>query len=458
MTDCKQSAFEFQDLHERKVVADFDGGNISSDGGLLVLREVEQARGWIKHLTSCFTDFRDARWVQHKLQPLLTQRIFALAQGYEDLNDHDRLRVDPLLSVACERDPEEELSGRNTLNRLENGTGKKDRYHKIDWQEESVADLFVEQFIRFHRTAPVEAILDLDATDNPIHGQQEGRFFHGYYRAYCYLPLYIFCGDHLLCAKLRPSNIDASAGALEEIQRIVRKLREVWPTIRIILRGDSGFCRDDIMTWCEANSVDYVFGLARNSRLEAILAPALRAARVWHELTGCPQRAFMDFAYQTLDSWSRARRVVGKAEWLVGGGNPRFVVTSLSAQEVGACVLYERTYCGRGDMENRIKEQQLDLFADRTSTHLLRSNQLRLYMASIAYSILRDLRELGLKGTAWSQAQCGTLRTRLLKIGAMIRVSVRRVLVRFSSAFPLREVVLRALQQLRQWPTVPNTT
>lgn len=458
MTDCRQSTFEFQDLHGRKVVANFDGGHISSDGGLLVLREVERARGWIKHLTDQFTDRRDARWVQHKLQPLLTQRIFALAQGYEDLNDHDRLRADPLLAVACERDPAEELSGRNTLNRLENGTGQQDRYHKIDWQEEGVGDLFVEQFIRFHRTAPSEVILDLDATDDPIHGRQEGRFFHGYYQAYCYLPLYIFCGDHLLCAKLRPADIDASAGALAEVQRIAAKLREVWPTLRIILRGDSGFCRDEIMTWCEANRVDYIFGLARNTRLEASLAPALNAARVWQALTGCAQRAFMDFTYQTLDSWSRARRVVGKAECLAGGVNPRFVVTSLSAQEVGASVLYEQTYCGRGEMENRIKEQQLDLFADRTSTHLLRSNQLRLYLASVAYSILRDLRELGLKGSAWAQVQCGTLRTRMLKIGALVRVSIRRVLVQFSSAFPLQVVLSDAVRQLHQWSAAANTS
>jgi hypothetical protein len=292
--------------------------------------------------------------------------------------------------------------------------------------------------------------LDLDATDDPLHGKQEGRFFHGYYDCYCYLPLYIFCGDDLLCGKLRPSNLDASEGALEEVQRIVARLQEAWPEVQIILRGDSGFAREELMSWCEANGVDFLFGLARNSRLETLLSPAMESARGWHELMGQPVRVFMELKYQTQKTWSRARRVIGKAEYLEKGANPRFVVTSLSAEEVGARELYEVEYCGRGEMENRIKEQQLDLFADRTSTATMKANQLRVWLSAIAYSLLNDLRVLGLKGTQLAQATCGTIRTRLLKIGALIRVSVRRVLIHLASSCPRQEVFVQALMNLRQ--------
>jgi hypothetical protein len=407
-------------------------------------------------------DYRDPRLVEHLVKDMAGQRIFGLALGYEDLNDHEYLRSDPLLAVLCgKRDPTGEdrlreedkgkpLAGKSTLNRLEHGKGAMDRYKKVVVREGAVADLFVEKFVSRREDAPSVLVLDLDATDDPLHGRQEGRFFHGYYDCYCYLPLYIFCEDELLCAKLRPSNIDASDGALDEVRRIVGILRAAWPNVRIILRGDSGFARDEIMSWCEANGVEYIFGLARNSRLEAMLAPAMESVRRWHELTGRPVRAFMELPYRTLDSWSRKRRVIGKAEHLDKGANPRFVVTSLSAEEHGARDLYEAQYCARGDMENRIKEQQLDMFADRTSTGTMKANQLRMWLSAIAYSLVNDLRELGLKGTQLARATCGTIRTRLLKIGAVIRVSVRRVLIHLAGSCPCQEVFARALSNLRQ--------
>ena len=462
MTECNQTTFEFQGLNRRKVEVDFRGGQVSSDGGGLLLREVERRRGWVRSFAECFDDYRDAHWVEHSVREMAGQRIFGLALGYEDLNDHEFLRADPLLAVLCEKadptgsdrlraeDQGKPLAGKSTLNRLEHGQGALSRYKKVVVREEAVAELFVTQFIRRQEEIPTRLVLDLDATDDPLYGKQEGRFFHGYYDSYCYLPLYIFCGDDLLCAKLRPSNIDASEGALEEVQRIVGRLREAWPEVQIILRGDSGFAREEIMSWCEANGVDFIFGLARNSRLETLLSPAMESARGWHELMGQPVRVFMELKYQTQKTWSRARRVIGKAEYLEKGANPRFVVTSLSAEEVGARELYEVEYCGRGEMENRIKEQQLDLFADRTSTATMKANQLRVWLSAIAYSLLNDLRVLGLKGTQLAQATCGTIRTRLLKIGALIRVSVRRVLIHLASSCPRQEVFVQALMNLRQ--------
>ena len=460
MTDCTQREVEFQGLAHRRVVADFGGGDISSDGGALLLRDTEQLRGWIRDLASCFTDYRDPELIEHTVAELLAQRVFGLALGYEDLNDHDQLRVDPLLAVVCgksdpmgaarrrEADQGKALAGKSTLHRLEHGQGAEDRYKKIVCDVEKLAELFVKKFISRRTTAPAVLVLDLDATDDPVHGEQEGRFFHGYYDGYCYLPLYIFCGSELLCAKLRPANIDASAGSLEQVERIVQRLRGVWPEVRIVLRADSGFARDDLMSWCETHGVDFVFGLSRNRRLEQMLAPAMAAVQRWYEITGAPARTYMELNYQTLDSWSRARRVVGKAEQLAQGANPRFVVTSLDASAHPAALLYEEDYCGRGDMENRIKEQQLDLFADRTSTATMKANQLRLWLSSVAYSLLNDLRELGLKGTRLAVAQCGTIRTRLMKIGAAITVSVRRVWVRLARSCPYQDVFTQAWKNL----------
>jgi len=372
------------------------------------------------------------------------QRIFGIALGYEDLNDHDELRHDPVMAclvgkLEAGRQGCAPLAGKSTLNRLELSRPEPTRYHKISHDLEAIQDLFVTLFTEAHNKAPKQIILDLDATDDPIHGAQEGRFFHGYYDSYCYLPLYIFCGRHLLAAKLRRSNIDGAAGACEEVERIVAQIRHSWPRTRILLRADSGFCREELMTWCEANKVDYLFGLARNTRLEAEIADELAQATEESRRTGKAARRFKDFMWRTLDSWSRRRRVIGKAEVTRGDTNPRFVVTSLSRAEAEARHLYEKIYCARGEMENRIKECQADLFADRTSTATMRANQLRLWFASMAYVLLCALRRIGLRFTQFANATCGTIRLKLLKIGARVTVSVRRVKVAMASAYPWRD-------------------
>ena len=374
---------------------------------------------------------------------LVSQRVLAQVQGYEDLNDHDTLRDDPLLALAAgkrdlvgaarksRRDQGPALAGRSTLNRLERTTGAPSRYHKIVHDDRAIEGLFVEHFLDAHARPPSRIVLDLDATDDPLYGDQEGRFFHGYYRHYCYLPLYIFCGSFLLCAKLRRSNLDGAAGA--EV--------EIW------IRADSGFARDEIMSWCEENCVEYVLGLARNARLIRAIEPELEEARQELERTGRSARRFKDFRYRTHKSWSRERRVVGKAEQLRGKSNPRFVVTSLSS--IRASTLYEQVYCARGDMENRIKEQQLGMFADRTSTATMRANQLRLWIASLAYTLVNELRRVGLAGTALAKAQVGTIRVRLLKIAGRVQISVRRIRIALSSLFPLQALFEQALHNLR---------
>ena len=464
MTECTQNEFGFQGLGTRRVVADFGGGEISSDGGGLLVAEVEQRRRWIGDLAGCFIDHRDPDLIEHTVEELSAQRVMGLALGYEDLNDHDYLRSDPLLAVMCgKQDPTGQarrcpadrgkaLAGKSTLNRLEHGKGEEDRYKKILCDEQAVEKLFVTKFISRRREVPGRVVLDVDATDDPLHGEQEGRFFHGYYDSYCYMPLYIFCGSELLCAKLNPSNLDAGKASLPEVERVVEQLREAWPQVQITLRGDSGFARNELMSWCEENRVDFIVGYARNRRLQKMIAPAMESARQWHELTGQAARCYMELKYCTLKSWSRQRRVVAKAEWLDKGSNPRFVVTSLSAEEFGAQVLYEDEYCGRGDMENRIKEQQLALFADRTSTATMKANQIRLWLSSVAYCLLNDLRELGLQGTRLAKAQCTTIRTRLLKIGAQISISVRRVFIRMAHSCPFQDVFNQALINLRSLP------
>lgn len=461
MTECIDKQFEFQALGKRKVVADFGGGTLSSDGGSMLLSEVEKHRGWIRDFARCFEDHRSAALIEHTVEELCAQRVFGQAQGYEDLNDHDLLRSDPLLAVACGKadptgqdrrkaeDKGKPLAGKSTLNRLEHGKGASDRYKKIVCKKPEVEDLFVAKFISRRKQAPKRLIIDMDHTDDPLHGSQEGSFFHGYYGCYCYMPLYIFCGNELLCSKLRSSSKNDGSDTLVEIKRIVARLRGAWPQVQIILRADSGFTNETLMAWCEANGVDYILGLKRNSRLEQMLEPAMRTVRCWHKLTDKAVRAFVELKYSTLDSWSKKRRVVGKAEVLAKGDNPRFVVTSLPATEHGAAELYENVYCARGDMENRIKEQQLDLFADRTSTAMMASNQIRLWIASIAYSMLNDLRELGLKTTRLAKAQCGTIRLRLLKIGAGVSVSVRRVHISMPRACPFQDLFEIALQNLR---------
>jgi len=470
-TECNQNVFEFHALGVREVEARFDGGRITSDAGGLLLRETERLTGILHQFSGCFRDHRDPDLIEHTVEELIGQRVYGLALGYEDLNDHDELRHDPMLAVLVgkedptghtrprARDRGKALAGKSTLNRLELtpvGADADSRYKKITVNSQAVDRFFVDIFLQSFPKPPTRIVLDLDATDDPIHGRQLGRFFHGYYKNYCYLPLYIFCGEHLLCARLRPSDIDASKGSVKELARIVSAIRAAWPEVQIVVRGDSGFCREPIMHWCEKNHVDYVLGLAKNDRLTQEIAAKLRQAEARFKETGRPARVFKDFLYQTRESWSRPRRVVGKAEHLSKGANPRFVVTSLSAENYPAQTLYEVEYCGRGDMENRIKEQQLYLFADRTSAATMRANQLRLWLSSVAYTLLLALRRLGLKGTAMAQARCDTIRLKLLKIGAMIRVTVRRVWISLSESCPYQSLFARIYQQLRRQVPVPR--
>lgn len=468
MTDCISFPMRFQGLGRRGVAADFSGGALTSDGGALLLREVDVRIGLLSRFSACFTDYRDAQRIEHTVQSLVAQRVYGLALSYEDLNDHDSLRADPLLALLAgksdvegndrlrERDRGKALAGKSTLNRLEltlADATSAERYKKIVFDPAAADRLLVDLFVESFESAPERIVLDFDATDDPLHGNQEGRFFHGYYGQYCYLPLYVFCGEHLLCARLRTSNRDAASGALEELKRIVEQIREHWKNTVVVVRGDSGFCREELMAWCEeAPGVEYLFGLARNARLEKTIAPQRDQARELYEQTQQAARVFTEFDYCTKKSWSRARRVIAKAEHLDKGPNPRFIVTSLSSEEYDARELYEQHYCARGEMENRIKEQQLDMFADRTSTAYLRANQLRLYFASMAYTLLAALRRIGLQGTDMARAQCGTIRLRLLKIGARIRTSVRRVYLSLASGFPLKDIFLQALQNIQSLP------
>lgn len=452
MTECTQVQFPFEAHFSRQVVGRFDGSQLTTDGGGLLLRQTDRKIGLLRRVVSCFTDTRQPERVEHELDELLAQRIYGLALGYEDLNDHEELRHDPLLAVlAGKREIEAPLAGKSTLNRMEltpAGSPLPERYHKISYSAEALDALLVDLFLEAHPRAPRQIVLDLDATDTPLHGRQEGRFFHGYYNAYCYLPLYIFCGDHLLCARLRPSNQDASAGSLEEVQRIVGQIRRRRPRVQILLRADSGFCREELMGWCETHRVDYVFGLARNARLRRIIGRAMHEAKQEHRRTGKAARLFTEFFYRTRASWSRSRRVVAKAEQIEGKENPRYVVTSLGADAWSAPELYERLYCARGEMENRIKEQ-LSLFSDRLSTETMRSNQLRLYFSALAYVLVDALRRLGLRGTEWAEAQVETIRLKLLKIAAEVRITARRIWVRYSSAYPWKPLFAAAWSALR---------
>jgi hypothetical protein len=440
-TECSRDLFGYEVVEGRQVVAGFDGGALTSDAGALLLGATDRAIGLVTRFAACFRDGRAQAQVEHSIETMVAQRVFGIALGYEDLIDHDQLRHDPVLAalagkLSARRKNCAPLAGKSTLNRLEHAPAGASRYHKIGHDRAAIETLFVSLFLEAHPTPPKRIILDLDATDDPLHGHQEGRFFHGYYDCYCYLPLYVFCGRHLLLAKLRRSNIDASAGAVEEVARIVTQIRARWPKVNILLRADSGFAREKLMAWCEAHGVDYVFGLARNERLVSAVADDLMVAEAECWIQGAPARRFADLAWRTLDSWSRTRRVVAKAEHLLKGANPRFVVTSLRAAEIDARSLYEDLYCARGEVENRIKEQQLDLFADRTSAATMRANQLRLWFASMAYVLLDALRRIGLRHTQFAAATCGTIRLKLLKIGAQVRTSVRRIKVAMASACP----------------------
>jgi len=465
--DESQQEFDFGKHFQRQVTARFDGGRISSDGGAVLLGEVDRRLGLLDRLSACFQDRRDPERIEHSVSELVKQRVYAIALGYEDLNDHDQLRSDPLLALLAgkrdllgqerqrDRDRGQALAGKSTLHRLERTTDGDDRYKKISCDFDRIDELLLHTFVEAHPAAPEEVILDLDVTDSPLHGEQEGRFFHGYYGCYgcyCYLPLYIFAGEHLLCARQRTADQDAAAGCLPEVERIVAGLRRVWPAVRIIVRADSGFCRDQLMAWCEAHQVDYVLGLARNQRLREQIEEAMQTATERQAATGEAAREFTEFDYQTLHSWSRERRVVAKAEQLEGKQNPRYVVTSLSAEAWPARELYEELYCARGEMENRIKEQ-LSLFADRMSAQTLRANQLRLYFSGLAYTLLLGLRRLGLAGTRWARAQTETIRRRLLKIGVRVKVTARRVWLSMAEGWPDRDLFEAVWTALRAPPT-----
>ena len=440
-TECSAERSMFGRVEGRSVVAEFDGGALTSDAGGLLLGAADQRLGLVRRIARCFRDARDPRLVEHSVATLIGQRVFGIALGYEDLNDHDELRHDPLMAVLAgkleaRREDCAPVAGKSTLNRLELSRETPTKYCKIAHEPAAIEALFVDLLLEAHDRPPQQIILDLDATDDPLHGEQEGRFFHGYYDCYCYLPLYVFCGRHLLAAKLRPSNIDASAGSVEEVARIVAQIRRRWPRTRILLRADSGFAREALMAWCEMNQVDFVFGLARNARLVEEISVELLQAEAEASATGKPARRFKDFRYATLDSWSRRRRVVAKAEWTNGEANPRFIVTSLNKAETSARFLYEKVYCARGEMENRIKECQGDLFADRTSTATLCANQLRLWLASFAYALLCAVRRIGLAHTQFAEATCGTIRLKLLKLAGLVRVSARRIKFALASACP----------------------
>ncbi len=466
-TQCTGTPLEFQGVGRRKVQADFDGGHLTSDGGALLLSEMDKRLGLTKQLAQCFSDFRDPALIEHSVEALLGQRIYGIALGYGDLNDHNDLMRDPLLAISLGKEDVEGMNRRrdadkgkvlasaSTLNRMEltpSDANGGSRYKKLVFHQEKIEALFPKVFLDSYAKAPAEIILDFDATDDPIHGDQEGRFFHGYYDCYCYLPLYVTCADHLLVAKLRESSQDASAGALEVLQMLVSCIRERWPDTRIIVRADSGFCRDAIMKWCEENNVYYLLGLAQNQRLLENITRQQFMAHVRHLLTGAPTRVFAQFQYRTRDSWSAERRVIAKAEHLRGGPNPRFIVTNLPEDYASPKDLYEKVYCARGEMENRIKEQQLDLFADRTSSHTMRANQLRLWFSSLAYVLVSAIRRISLKETRMSQATCGTIRLKLFKIGARVKVSVRRFIVHLASACPYQDVFVQALKNIQAYP------
>ncbi len=446
MTDSKQAALLFSNLGRRKIEADFSGGKLTSDAGAALLREVDRRIGLIDALADCIADPRQPAKITHDLRTMLAQRIFAIALGYEDLNDHDSLRDDPLLQILTERgiDEEQPLASASTLCRLENSLDRKSLA--------KMAEAFVDQFIASYRKPPEQIVLDFDATDDPVHGNQAERFFHGYYDHYCFLPLYVFCGQQLLVAYLRPSKIDASKHSRAILKLLVKRFREVWPKVKIIFRGDSGFCRWKLLRWCDKHDIGYIVGLAQNAVLKRLAEPHLQQAKEQFEQTGQKQRIFAETQYAAV-TWDRKRLVIIKAEYSSQGSNPRFVVTNLTGDPQG---LYDDLYCQRGDMENRIKEQQLDLFAGRTSCHEFLANQFRLLLSSAAYVLLESLRRLGLKGTELARAQAGTIRLKLLKIGARISCSVRRIVLHLAGGYPLKELFARILSRLRNPLAVPT--
>lgn len=452
-TECRQESLKFPDLISRPVVVEANADHVSSDGGSVLLATMDRSFGFTQRFARCFRDERHPDWIEHKLLTMLRQRSYGIALGYEDLNDHDQLRLDPLIAAACGRDDVEgaerwrdqgkPLAGKSPLNRLElRPRGEKDfKYKRIEARGEAIEDFFIQEYVRTLKQGTGRVVLDLDLTADPLYGEQEGRFFHGYYDDYCYLPLYIFAGDWPVVARLRTADQDHFEDTMRVVAKVVAAIRRKFPRMKIVLRGDSGFCRDELMAWCEQDRVQYVFGLGGNAVLKRILRGSLRAAQSmldYHHSQS--ERRYKDFRYRAKSWAKRKRRVVGKAEWTTQGANPRFVITSIPASEVPAPALYEQEYCGRGNMENRIKEQHLDLFADRTSTHSLQSNQLRLWFSTLAYLMMTSLRRWGLAGTELAQATCATIRLKLFKVGAIVKVSYRRVLVLLSESYPLKDL------------------
>lgn len=447
-TQCIQSDLDLGRSGGRKLVGAFDGGAISSNGGVTLLAGADRKLQLAERLAACFTDLRIVEAIKHTLPDLLRQRLFGLGLGCEDLIDHDTLRHDPALTAVLGK-PGGALAGKSTLNRLEHASKiGQDRHHKLDHDGKAIERLFVDLFLEAHAEPRQRIEIDLDATDAPLYGDQEGRHFHGYYDCYCYLPLYIFCGRHLLAAKLRSAANDAADGAVQEVARIVAHIREVWPKTTIVIRADSGFCRDDLMTWCEENGVQYVLGMAGNERLTAQIKPELKAAKRKATRTGQPARVFTDFQYRTRKSWSAERRVIAKAEHTNGSANPRFIVTNVHPAYGAPRFLYETVYCQRGEMENRLKECQGDLFADRTPTPTMRANQLRLWLSSLAYVLMCAVRRIGLVGTKLERATCGTIRLVLLKLGTRVTISVRRVKLAFASSCPAADLFAVAARRL----------
>lgn len=463
MTDCNDPVLEFQAHNGRKVVMGFDGGDITSDAGAMLLRQTDQRLDLLERFAACFEDHRDPDLIEHSVLDLASQRVFGLCLGYEDLNDHDDLRRDRLLALAVgkkditgndrlrKRDEGIALAGKSTLNRLEQvpAADEPSRYQKIGYDPFKVDRLMTDVFLESHASAPKRIYLDLDNTDAPIHGDQEGRFFHGYYGNYCYMPLYIFCGEQLLLCRLQSSNVDGAAHAIIEVRRIVEQIRSKWPEVEIVLRGDSGFCRDPLMSWCENNGVSYIFGMSTNARLDRMIRKQLNKSRGRTYVTGKSSRRYRGFWYRTQKTWDRKRWIIGKAEYLEKGENPRFIVTNLRDEGISNQKLYEEIYCARGEMENRIKEQQMGLFADRVSAEKMRSNQLRLYFSGMGYILMETLRRLGLKGTEYSKAQCTTIREKVLKVGAQIKMSVRRIVLSLASGYPHKEALRKIFENLQ---------
>jgi hypothetical protein len=449
-TECTGEQLKFQGLGRRELSVAFDGGHVSTDGGGLLLREVESRRKIVKQFSACFRDHRDPSRIEHSVEEMIRQRVMGMALGYEDVIDHDQLRDDPLMSTLVEReDPTRALAGKSTLNRLELATGSSDdRYKKINWEQAAIDGFFVSVFLQAHEEEPERIVLDVDTTDAVLHGNQEGRHYLIHYGEYCYLPLYIVCGDHVLCARLRSAGVDPGKGALEDLQRIVMQIRQSWPRVMITIRGDSGFCRDEIMTWCEDNEVSFVLGLPKNPRLMREIAEELAEAERESERTGEKAKIYTNFSYQTQRSWTNPRRVVAKAEHFGGQANPRFVVTSLHPDVFDAKSVYEVEYSGRGDMENRIKEQKCFMFADRMSAATMRANQLRLWFSAVAYMLMTALRRDGLKETELARAQCDTIRLKLFKIGARVRVTTRKMWISLSSTYPFIQLFRRVLSNL----------